>query len=69
MVLKIGQNLTVFGRFLKFVLSNNLKPNTEPYSMTQDSTLDTPQGGVLTTFFYPLQWEWETQKMLESRGV
>ena len=45
MVLQIGQNLTDFGGFLKFLLSNHLKPNTEPYSMTQDSTLDTPQGG------------------------
>ena len=59
----------VFGRFLKFLLSNHLKPNTEPYSTTQDSTLDTPRGGFWTTFFYPLQWGWETQKMLESQGV
>ena len=29
-------------------------PFTEPYSMTQDSTLDTPQGGALDNFFLPL---------------
>ena len=44
MVLQIGQILTVLGCFLKFLLSNHPKTNTEPYSMTQDSTLDTPQG-------------------------
>ena len=43
--------------------------NTEPYSMTQDSTLEIPQGEVSDIFFYPLQWGWEKQKMLELQGV
>ena len=43
----------------------HLKTNTDPYSMTQDSTLDTPQRGVWDNFFYPFQWEWETQKTLK----
>ena len=51
MVLQLGQNNTVFGRFLKFLLSNHPKTNTESYSTPQDSTLDTPQGGVLDNFF------------------
>ena len=51
MILKIVQNITVFGRFLKFLLSNHPKTNTESYSTPQDSTLDTPQGGVLDNFF------------------
>ena len=59
-------NFYSFGTFSQFFFS---KPNTEPYSMTQDSTLDTPQGGLLDNFFYPLQWGWETQKMLETQGV
>ena len=52
MVLQLGQNNTVFGRFLKFLLSNHPKMNTDPYSTPQDSTLDTPQGGVLDNFFF-----------------
>ena len=52
MILKIVQNITVFGRFLKFLLSNHPKMNTESYSTPQDSTLDTPQGGVLDNFFF-----------------
>ena len=51
MVLQLGQNNTVFGRFLKFLLSNHPKTNTDPYSTPQDSTLDYPQGGVLENFF------------------
>ena len=51
MVLQIGQNLAVFGHFLKFLLSNHPKMNTEPYSMTKDSISDTPQGAVLDNFF------------------
>ena len=51
MILKIVQNITVFGRFLKFLLSNHSKTNTDPYSTPQDSTLDTPQGGVWDNFF------------------
>ena len=51
MVLQLGQNNTVFGRFLKFLLSNHSKTNTGPYSTPQDSTLDTPQGGVWDNFF------------------
>ena len=54
MVLQLGQNNTVFGRFLKFLLSNHPKTNTDPYSTPQDSTLDTPQGGVLDNFFLPI---------------
>ena len=54
MVLQLGQNNTVFGRFLKFLLSNHPKTNTESYSTPQDSTLDTPQGGVLDNFFLPI---------------
>ena len=53
MILKIVQNISVFGRFLKFLLSNHPKTNTESYSTPQDSTLDTPQGGVLDNFFWP----------------
>ena len=40
MVFLIGQNMTVHFDIFS-------KTNTDPYSMTQDSTLDTPQGGVL----------------------
>ena len=40
MVFLIGQNMTVLFDIFS-------KTNTDPYSMTQDSTLDTPQGGVL----------------------
>ena len=36
------------------------------YSMTQDSTSDTPQGGVMDNFFTPFSGGWE---MLESLGV
>ena len=54
MILQIGQNITVFGCFLKFLLSNHPKMNTEYYSTPQDSTLDTPQGGVLDNFFLPI---------------
>ena len=54
MILQIGQNITIFGRFLKFLLSNHPKTNTESYSTPQDSTLDTPQGGVLDNFFLPI---------------
>ena len=54
MVLQLRQNITVFGRFLKFLLSNHSKTNTDPYSTPQDSTLDTPQGGVLENFFLPI---------------
>ena len=54
MVLQLGQINTVSGRFLKFLLSNHPKTNTDPYSTPQDSTLDTPQGGVLDNFFLPI---------------
>ena len=57
-----------FWTFLKFFLSNHPKPNTEPYSMTQDSTLDTSQGGVLDNFFYPLQWRGKHKKCLNREG-
>ena len=46
MVLQLKQNLTFFVHFLNFLLSNHPKTNIYPYSMIQDSTLDTPQGGV-----------------------
>ena len=39
--------------------------NADPYSMTQDLTLDNPQGGGFGELFFPFQWGWETQKMLE----
>ena len=42
--------MIVFGRFLRILLSCHVKPNTDPYSVIQDSTLDTPQGGVLEKF-------------------
>ena len=57
MVLQLGQNNTVLVRFLKFLLSKRPKTNTDPYSTPQDSTLDTPQGGVLDNFFYRLNCE------------
>ena len=63
MILKIVQNFTVFGHFLKFLLSTHPKMNTEPYSTPQDSTLDTPQGGFLDNFFFtPFSKRWETSK-------
>ena len=56
MVLQLGQNVTVFGRFLKFLLSNNPETNIDPHSTPQDSTVDTPQGEFWKTFFYLIQW-------------
>ena len=67
MVLQLGQNITVFGHFLKFLLSNHPKTNTDPHSTPQDSTLDTPQGGVWTTFFTQFSGCRETLRRV--RGV
>ena len=50
---QLGQDLTVFWNLLKFFPSINLKPNADSYSMTEDSTLDTPQGrGFGKSSFY-----------------
>ena len=67
MVLQLGQNITVFGRFLKFLLSNHPKTNIESYSTPKDSTLDTPQGGGFgQLFFDPILWAQETSKWWPS---
>ena len=68
MILKIVQNITVFGRFLNFLLSNHPKTNTESYSTPQDSTLDIPQGGSLQKKNYPFCGHGKTQKLLELWG-
>ena len=60
MVLHVWENLTVFQHFLKFLLLTTYK-YTEPYSMAQDSTLDTLDNFILslsvgvgkTKNFYP----------------
>ena len=66
MILQIGQNIKVFGRFLNFLLSNHPKTNTESYSTPQDSTLDTPQGGFGQLFYDPILWARETSKWWPS---
>ena len=53
--------------FLKLLLSNHPKTIIEPSSMTQDSTLDTQQGGFWEKKFHFSRLG-KTEKWLASRG-
>ena len=69
MILKIVQNISVFGRFLKFLLSNHPKTNTVCYSTPQDSTLEPHKGGFCTTFFWPHSVGAGNFKVVAQRAV